>query len=146
LTVTLAICLLVSAIVTRGASAQSIATLNGTVKDSSGAFIPRAQVTLTNPSTGVAQTKETNETGLYSFMNVLPGSYTLLVTREGFTPELQPRFTLEVNQTATVNFVMQVGLTRTEVQVSAQAIQLESSFERTQLFRVAFANSGRQPR
>jgi hypothetical protein len=127
LTVTLAICLLVSAIVTRGASAQSIATLNGTVKDSSGAFIARAQVTLTNPSTGVAQTKETNETGLYSFMNVLPGSYTLLVTREGFTPELQPRFTLEVNQTATVNFVMQVGLTRTEVQVSAQAIQLETS-------------------
>ena len=109
------------------AAAQSTASLNGTVKDATGAVIANTTVKLTNVNTGVSQTAEANSTGAYSFVNVLPGRYTLEAAREGFRTDRQPEFTLEVNQTATVNFAMVVGSSSEVVNVMDQAIQLETS-------------------
>src|SRR5690348_9282104 len=50
------------------------ATLSGTVTDSSGAVIPKAQVTITGVATGVARTVETDTAGLYTAPNLLPGT------------------------------------------------------------------------
>src|ERR1041384_1037705 len=109
------------------AAAQSAAALNGTIRDSSGAVIPDATLKLTNVNTGVAQPARTNNTGAYSFVNIPPGHYVLEATREGFRTERQPEFSLDVNQTATVNFVLQVGSPGEVVSVTTQAIQLEAS-------------------
>ena len=51
---------------------QSITgALTGTVMDPAGSAIPRANVTLTNQSTGAAQTSTTNESGVFLFGSVL---------------------------------------------------------------------------
>ncbi len=109
------------------ARAQSSASLNGTVKDASGAVIPNAGVTLTNVDTQVVQAAHTNGTGIYNFLHIPPGRYTLTASEQGFKTEIEPELSLQVNQTATVNFTMQVGSTESKVTVSTQSIRLEDS-------------------
>jgi len=58
------------------AQIQSSASLNGVVKDSTGAVISDATITLTSVETGISQAKETNGAGLYEFSNILPGPHT----------------------------------------------------------------------
>jgi Carboxypeptidase regulatory-like domain/TonB dependent receptor len=112
---------------TRSANAQRSASLNGTVKDTSGAVVPDAEITLTNTGTGVAQTKVSSGSGLYSFLEIPPGNYTLQASKNGFETVLQPPFTLRVNQSTTIDFAMKPGSTATKVVVSAQGIQLQTS-------------------
>ena len=108
-------------------SQQSTASLNGTILDNTGGAVPGATVVLTNTKTGVKQTTVTTDTGRYVFLNVLPGDYTLEVTKEGFAPVKQESFNLEVNQTATFNFTLSLGATRQTVTVEAAPAQVEST-------------------
>ncbi len=73
--------LLVSALPAHG---QFGASLAGSVLDPSGASIPGATVTLTNPATQGTQLSITNETGAYHFNELAPGQYSLAVTAPGF--------------------------------------------------------------
>ncbi len=118
---------LVAGLMVHFSAAQSTASLNGTVKDATGAVITDTTVRLTNVNTAVSQATEANSTGAYSFVNILPGRYTLEATKQGFRTERWPEFSLEVNQTATINFAMQVGSSTEVVDVTEQAIQLETS-------------------
>src|ERR1039458_5715513 len=61
-------------------------SISGTVKDPSGAVIPKATVTATNIDTGVAQVGATNDSGVYSFPALPVGHYNLDVTAAGFRP------------------------------------------------------------
>ena len=106
---------------------ENSANLNGVVKDSTGAVIASATIKLTNLNTGVTQSKESNSTGLYSFVNVVPGPYSLEVRAQGFITLAQPTFDLAVNQTATVNFSMKVGSTNEVINVTGQTVELETS-------------------
>src|ERR1700676_4474416 len=99
------------------AVAQNTASVNGTVTDTTGAVVASATIRLTNLNTGTVQTRTTNGSGVYSIVNILPGHYTLEAVGQGFKTELQPDFQLEVNQTATINFTMQVGSTTSEVNI-----------------------------
>src|SRR4029077_11266689 len=79
----------------RHAYAQvSGATLSGTVTDSSGAAIPKAQVTITDVATGVARKIATDNAGLYTAPNLLPGEYQLSVTAPGFSTQQRTGITL----------------------------------------------------
>src|SRR3954447_26318845 len=60
------------------------ATLTGTVKDSAGAVVPGATVTVTNLATNVADTQTTSETGSYFTVNLIPGRYRVDVELAGF--------------------------------------------------------------
>ena len=64
-------------VIPHSASAQATATLNGVVRDSSGAVIPQATVTLQNTDTGTERESLTNDSGLYIFVSVQPGEYVL---------------------------------------------------------------------
>jgi len=105
----------------------SAASINGTVKDPTGAVVPEATITLTNTQTNVAQTAATNATGEYVIQNILPGSYLLKAAKEGFQTVTQPAITLEVNQTTTFDFTLPVGATTQTVTVEAAAAALETS-------------------
>src|SRR5689334_25048194 len=63
---------------------QENATITGTVVDSSGAVIANADLTLTNPATGVTRKAVSNTAGIYLFANVGIGRFTLDVTAKGF--------------------------------------------------------------
>jgi hypothetical protein len=100
-------------------SQQSTATINGVVKDPSGAAIPNARVELTNVNTAVVRSTSTNNDGAYAFPSVVPGVYSMRVSAAGFAAVSQPPTTLEVSQTAIFDFQMKVGTTQENVTVSA---------------------------
>src|SRR5258708_3625912 len=76
----------------------STASIQGTVRDSSGAGIPAAAVVLHNNSTNIDTNSSTNGTGEYALVNILPGTYTLRVSKAGFQSALQNDVALSVNQ------------------------------------------------
>jgi hypothetical protein len=108
--------------------AQANATVNGVVKDPSGAAIPNARVELTNVNTAVVRTTTTNSDGAYAFPSVVPGVYTMRASAPGFASVSQPPTTLEVSQTATLDFQLKVGTTTQNVTVNAsEGAALETS-------------------
>src|SRR5437667_2612716 len=86
-------------------SAQvSRAQINGIVGDSTGAAVPEAVVLLRNTATGVETRTATNEQGVYVILNILPGTYTVEASKEGFTTSRVEPFTLVVNQASVFDF------------------------------------------
>jgi hypothetical protein len=63
---------------------QTTAGLTGAVTDSSGAVMPGTKVTLTSTETGVQREVATNESGIYEFTPLQPGTYMLTLQKEGF--------------------------------------------------------------
>ena len=106
---------------------QATANVTGVVKDQSGAAIANAQVDLTNVSTGVVRKTATNADGVYNFPSVVPGSYSMQVSATGFSAVSQPPVTLQVGQTATFDFHMNVGGTTSTVTVTAEAPALQTA-------------------
>jgi hypothetical protein len=106
---------------------QSSATINGTVKDQSGAVVEGATVTLSNLDTTVSRSSVTNSAGDYVFIDVLPAAYSLKVSKPGFSTQTQQPIRLSVNQTASINFSLAVGSTQQQVTVEAAAVAIESS-------------------
>jgi len=110
--------------------AQEVAaTLVGTVKDSSGASIPNAKVTVTNVATNIAHTTTTNPAGDYSVGALNPGQYTVSAEYEGFKTEIIRGIVLQVNQTARLDLTLQPGqlLQTVEVTGAAPVINTENS-------------------
>lgn len=106
---------------------QASANVTGTVSDPNGAAIPNAQVQLTNVNTGVTRQTGTNSVGIYDFPSVVPGLYKMQASATGFTTVSQPAVTLQVGQTATFDFHLQVGSTTSTVTVNAAAPALETA-------------------
>jgi hypothetical protein len=105
----------------------STASIQGTVRDSTGAVIPGADLILHNVETGVDLKSATNAAGTFAIVNIPPGRYTLRVTKEGFQAAQQSDFLLSVSQSATMDFTLQVGSAGQTVTVSAEAPAIESS-------------------
>lgn len=60
-------------------------TISGTVRDESGAVVPGAEVQVTNPQTSQVREATTNEDGFYRVAALEPGTYTVVVSRAGFS-------------------------------------------------------------
>src|ERR1035438_9496023 len=73
--------------------------LTGTVVDQTGAAVVGATVTLTNVGTSEKQAQATGDTGLYSFVNLYPGKYTVTVEKTGFKKVNRENVTIQVQQT-----------------------------------------------
>jgi outer membrane receptor protein involved in Fe transport len=105
------------------------ATLTGTVKDSSGGFIPNAQVSIIDVATGVTRTVSPGSAGLYTAPNLLPGTYEVRVSATGFSTEVQKGITLTVGAQQVLDFTMRVGQMSQTVEVTTEAptVELTSS-------------------
>ena len=79
------------------------ATLTGTIVDTAGALVPNAKLTATHTATGVHRETLSNETGLYVFSNMPPGSYELRLEATGFATKVTRAVLLKVGQTVTLN-------------------------------------------
>jgi hypothetical protein len=121
------VCLLFLARPVTLSAQQAAAAINGTVTDASGAVVPGASITLSNTDTGISRSTQTNGSGIYNFVDVLPGSYTMRVAKEGFNTLEQPQFVMQVNQTATYDFHLKVGATQQTVEVEATAVAIQAS-------------------
>src|SRR5262245_12971047 len=105
----------------------STASINGTLRDSSGNVIPNAEVILTNVKTNVERRASSNGVGVYIFPNIIPGEYNLQAGKSGFKTSKQGGINLSVNQTSTIDFTLEVGQVTDEVTVEAAGLELQSS-------------------
>jgi hypothetical protein len=105
--------LLVAVTLLRGAdpaSAQvSGATLSGGVTDESGAAVAGASVSIKNTATGAVRDVTANEDGFYSAPNLLPGTYEVSVSAQGFATVIQKGITLTVGAQQSLNISLKVG-------------------------------------
>ncbi len=105
---------------------SSRGTLIGTVKDSNGALIPGAALSLKETNTGSSYTSKATADGLFSFNELPPGSYTLTVTAPGFEAYTQSGIAVDVGSTSTVNAALKVGAETATVSVNSDASHLET--------------------
>lgn len=100
------------------AMAQSTATLQGTITDTSNAAVPSAKIVLHNDATGVERSTQADEAGAYLIPGVLPGTYDVTVTANGFQSYVVKGLRLDVANNVTQNIQLKVGEVTQEVVVS----------------------------
>jgi hypothetical protein len=93
-------------------------TITGTVTDPTGAVVPKAQITVTDERTNAARDALTNDDGDYTVALLPPGRYRVAVERAGFRRSVHGNVRLDVDQTARVDFALQVGILNEELNVS----------------------------
>jgi hypothetical protein len=93
--------------------------INGLVTDPSGAVVVGAEVTATNLSTNVSTSTVSNKEGLYSLRFLPVGQYSVSFQATGFSREVVPAITVEVDQDVELNAALKVGSTSTSVSVNA---------------------------
>jgi hypothetical protein len=98
---------------------QTLGGITGEVTDASGGVIPNASVTVTDEQTSLTRSTKTNGTGLYTFVNLPIGVYTLTYSATGYEAQKTPHITVQADRTATVNASLKVGQATTTVEVDA---------------------------
>src|SRR5687768_2080153 len=106
--------------------AQShIGTVQGTVRDPSGALVPGATVRILDPTSGYQQTAQTNEQGEYKFFNVPFHIYTLRVEANGFQPA-QKSFDVETAIPISIDFTLAIASASETVTVTDDSSLIEA--------------------
>jgi len=106
--------------------AQDNATITGTVTDASGAVVPNAAISLTNPATGQKRDTVSNGTGAFRFANMGVGTYSMDVSAQGFQKYTKTGIVVNVAQTVEADAVLTVGSTAQTVTVAADALQVQT--------------------
>lgn len=104
-------------------------TLRGAVKDTTGAVVPEAVVTTVNEATGAKFETVTSSAGLYSFPNLLVGSYSVSVEHSGFKKFIRKNVPVSANQITDADTILEVGAVSTTVEVigGAELVSLTTS-------------------
>lgn len=105
----------------------SSATLAGEVRDSSMSLISGVKITATNDATGFTRIVRSSATGHYTLPELRPGSYSLTAAHPGFRESILTGVNLGANQKAQVDFVLQLGVERESVTVTAQLAEAQTS-------------------
>jgi Carboxypeptidase regulatory-like domain len=103
----------------------STGTIAGTVTDQSNAVVNGATVTLIDTATKSARAVTTNDAGRYIFVDVLPGTYDLSVSKQGFSTS-KSQITVQVGVATTANLMLQVGGGNVVVEVTAVGNELQT--------------------
>jgi len=101
-------------------------TVSGAVRDSAGAYVSGAKVTITNTETGISRQTVSSQDGLYSFPALPIGAYRLTVEKEGFETWGGP-LRLDVGQSVTVNATLRIGSVKTVVEVKDITAPIETT-------------------
>ena len=107
-------------------NAQDRGTITGQVVDTSGAVVPDAKVTLTNPATGQNITVETNAEGAYTFLSLTAGRYEVVAEKEGFRKAQAANVVVQVSTTTRLDIKMELGAVQETVQVESTTPLLQT--------------------
>lgn len=105
---------------------QTAATLTGTITDSTGAVVPEAIVRATDLSTNTSRETRTDEAGSFLIPSLPAGEYSVTAAQKGFQSARVERVTLQVQQTARMDFVLKVGEVSETISVDASATLLQT--------------------
>jgi len=104
--------------------------LRGVILDQQGGAVPNANVTATNENTNVSVTTKTSTTGVYTFPDLLVGSYTLKAEASGFRGYTRTGIQVLAAQVTDVTANLELGGLTTDVVVESAGsniVQTESS-------------------
>src|SRR5665213_335381 len=91
-------------------NAQNITgSIVGTVSDSSGAILPKANVTITSLATGLKRTVDSDDAGNYQVLSLPRGEYSVDIDAKGFKHFTRSPIDVVVDQVARVDVGMSVG-------------------------------------
>src|SRR6201987_1990043 len=102
------------------AAQSTFGSISGSVTDASGAAMPDATVTLTSSATAAKQTVTSGPDGLYSFVDLTPGSYVLEVEKQGFKHFKRDPVVVQVQQAVRIDVPMEVGAVTQTVEITAE--------------------------
>ncbi|HVN80894.1 MAG TPA: TonB-dependent receptor [Terriglobia bacterium] len=108
------------------AQAANAAQVRGTIKDSTGAVVPRVSVTITNEATHMSEKTVADEMGRYIFNGLPPASYTMKVELTGFKTVVRTKIVLRVGSQTDLDFTLEVGEVTQTVDVTAATPLLNS--------------------
>lgn len=112
--------------VTVSSFAQDTAYMDGTVTDKSGAVIPGANVTVSNPDKGFTRVLKSDSAGYYSVSAIPIGDYVVTAEATGFQKLVRSGITLQVGQHQRVDMQMSVGQVTQEVTVTGNIPKVQT--------------------
>jgi len=101
-------------------------SLVGTIRDSSGAPIANAAVTVTNTATAISSRTKTNGVGDYDVPSLKVGAYTITASAPGFASAQANDITVSVGGRQRIDLTLKVGGETTSVEVTGVALQVET--------------------
>ncbi|MHB8525741.1 MAG: TonB-dependent receptor [Candidatus Acidiferrales bacterium] len=102
-------------------------SIQGTVTDPSGAAVPGANLTATDTQTGISVTSTSDADGLYTFLVVPVGTYTVVARKSGFATVTQENVIVTVGARLTLDLSMPLASQKSTVTVSGQAPIIETT-------------------
>ncbi len=105
---------------------STTAGITGTITDAMGASVPGAQIIVAGEATGLNRQTKSGDLGNYTLALLPPGTYRVTVERQGFRPITRAGVELKIDQTARLDFSLEVGSMSDKVEVTANAPLLDS--------------------
>jgi hypothetical protein len=106
--------------------AQNVGSVFGTVADSTGALIPGAKATLSEPEHGFSRTVASNSSGAYLLTNIPVGTYTLTVEAPKFETSVDQGIIVDANQNVKMDIRLSLGSATTDVTVTTEGSTVDS--------------------
>src|SRR5215469_202799 len=105
---------------------QDTANITGTLTDSTGAVIPSAKITVSNPEKGFIRDLVSDSAGVFTAAKIPIGNYEVVAEAAGFQKLVQTGITLQVGQTQRIDLKLKVGQVTQEVTVSGNVVKVET--------------------
>jgi hypothetical protein len=103
----------------------STGSILGTVLDPQGGAVPNAKVTISSKDSGKSVSMETNGEGSFTSGGLAPGNYTIRVEAKSFKT-FQTNVAVQVGQIATLSAKLELGDSRSVIEVTSSALQVNS--------------------
>lgn len=105
---------------------QTFGQISGLIRDTSGSVVAGATITVLNPQTNFQRAATSNSDGNYNVPDLPPGVYNVRAEAQGFQIEVRNSIELQVQQTARVDFSLNVGAVNESIEVQASTPLLDT--------------------
>jgi len=102
-------------------------SISGLVTDPSGAILPDVKVIAQDQATGVKLSTVSTAAGIFSFVSLSPGKYSITASAKGFETLVEKNVVVTLDQVTTVNLKLVVGGVNEIVTVSESASLVDTS-------------------
>ena len=110
---------------TVNAQISTVGNITGSVRDPSGAAVPKAEVSVVDERTGASRTATTNDDGFYIVASLPAGKYTVSAGPQGFKKSVATGVEVHVSENKVLNLDLEVGQVTETVTVSSDAAGVE---------------------
>jgi hypothetical protein len=102
-------------------------SIQGTVRDATGAVVPDAEVVVTQPETGFTRSASANADGYYVVPSLLPGKYNVQANKAGFQNKIMEGVVVNVDAQVQVDIALDAQGVRGTVTVTSEAALVETN-------------------